>query len=324
MSEAEKFPPIEWPADAAGPLTHPELPGMELRIVLVTPKLAELFLDYSIKKQRNISPPTERTYASDMKTGFWAFLGDPIRIDVNGAVVDGQHRATAIIRSGKSQLIVVICGLAEGAMRFVDTGRKRSYADVLKMREVTNHMGVAAVVSAMFAWYNGSYGERNTPRLRSTDYNDARPSNAQLDAMYDLLMDKEIDPLASVQAAQRVKFHIMSTCPGSALAVAHVLLGLIDPYSRDTFFAYVLNSEVSENASSEFPPNMLRDKMIRSKQGRPDYLTRAQWLHMIITAYNAWTQGRTIGRLLPPGIPIKPESWAYPHGLAEVAGSEGN
>jgi hypothetical protein len=322
MSDAEKFPPIEWPADSEGPLTHPDLPYMELRIVRVTPDIAQTLLDHSIKKQRNISPPTERTYANDMRTGFWAFLGDPIRIDINGAVVDGQHRATAIIRSGKAQLIVIITGLAEGVMRYVDTGRKRTYADTLKMREIANHLGVATVVSAMFSWYNGSYGEKNTPRLHGADYNDARASNAQLDAVYDLLMDKEIDPLASVQAAERVKFHIMSTCPRSAISVAHVLMGLIDPYSRDTFFAYVLNSEVSQNTTSEFPPNMLRDKMIRSKQGKPDYLTRAQWLHMIITAYNAWVQGRTIGRLLPPSTPVRPESWAYPYGLAEVAGSE--
>jgi len=322
MSETVTPPPIIWPADTVGPLTHPQLPGMELRIATVGPDLAREFYDRSIKTQRNLSVSVEKTYAQDMKTSEWAFLGDPIRLDVNGAMIDGQHRAKAVIRSGQAQLIVVITGLAEGVMRYVDMGRRRSYADTLKMREVPNHMQVAALINGMFSWYHGSYGEKNVPRLRNSTYQDMRASNAQLDNLYDLLLDKELDPLASVQAAARVKAHIMSSCQLTALSVAHMLLGHIDPYSRDTFFAYVTSSDASENTTSEFPPNLLRDKMMRSKQGRPDELTRAQWLHMIFTAYNAWAAGKSLGRLQPPTIPVKPESWAYPFGLPEVAGTE--
>lgn len=322
MSEVITFPPIEWPADAVGPLTYPDLPGMELRIVRVGPELAQVFLDQSIKAQRNVSIPTERTYSNDMKLDFWKFLGDPIRVDVNGATVDGQHRAKAIVRSGEPQIFVVITGLEEGAMKYVDMGRRRSYADTLRMREIPSHMHVAALVNGMWYWYGGSYGDKNVPRLRTFTHSDTRPSNARLDAMYDVLLDRELDPVASVNAAHRMKFNIMSRCPLTAISVAHMILGHIDPYNRDTFFSYVMSTDASNDLTSEFPPNMLRDKMRRSAEGKPDGWSRAQWLHMIFKAYNAWVAGETIGKLQPPTVPVKPESWAYPQGLVEVAGNE--
>lgn len=317
---SEKFPPIVFPVGTAGPLTHDNLPDIKIYIVPVGPEFSEMALARNSDKQRNESKPTVNTYTADMDSDFWKFLGDPIRFDQDGRLIDGQHRAKAAIKSGTTQLMVVITGFDKTAMRHVDAGRKRSYADTLSMREIGNHVYVAALISAMWYWYRGSYGDKNVPRLRNVTYSDNRPSNAQLDQMYDLLLDKELDPVPSVREALRMKARIQSRCPITAISVMHMLLGHIDPFNRDEFFAHVIDMDTSKNTSSEYPPNLLRARMQRSAEGRPELLTRSQWIHMWVHAYNAWTQGKTMSVLRPPNIPVKPESWANPAGLEEVAG----
>jgi hypothetical protein len=321
---SDKYPAIVFPAGSTGPLTHHSIPGVEIWLVVVTPEFSEYILKRNSENQRNQSKPSTNTYASDMDNDFWAFLGDPIRFDIDGVLVDGQHRAKAVIRSGKPQTMAIVLGLDRKAMRQIDTGRKRSYADTIRMdRDVPNHVGVAATIAAMWYWYSGSYGDKNVPRLRNTVYSDRRPSNAQLDRIYDLLLDNELDPVASVREAMRIKQRIISRCPLTAISVAHMLLGHIDPYTRDTFFTDVYSMDASKNTSAEYPPNLLRDRMMRSAEGNTpsasDTMTRAQWLHLWISAYNGWAAGKTMGNLRKPSIPVKPESWAYPDGMKEVA-----
>lgn len=321
---SDNLPAIEFPPGTAGPLSHPTIPGVQLYIVVVTPDFAKMALKRNSDNQRNKSKPSTNMYADDMNNDYWTFLGDPLRFNVAGEFIDGQHRAEAVIRSGKSQTMVIITGLSKNAMRQVDTGRKRSYADTVRMvRDCPSHVHVSALITGIWHWYHGSYGDKNTPRLRSAVYADRRPSNAQLDGMYDLLLEKELDPVVSVREAGRIKQRIVSRCPLTAISIVHMLLGHIDPYGRDSFFTDLYSMDASKNMSSEYPPNLLRERMMRSADGRvADIMTRSQWIHLMVQAYNTWAAGQTLGRLQKPSLPVKPESWAYPSGMEEVATME--
>jgi len=71
----------------------------------------------------------------DMTKSNWFDNGDPIRFDRKGRLRDGQHRLQALVRAGKTFSFHVIRNLDEKALQIVDTGKQRSFGDILAMRE---------------------------------------------------------------------------------------------------------------------------------------------------------------------------------------------
>src|SRR5271166_4328515 len=105
---------------------------MDAKLELITPALAKELL-LNAKKNRNLNEKTVRRYADDMSAGRWQVNGQGIVIDVQGQMIDGQHRCSAIILSQKAQNIFVVRGVATAAMETMDTGKARSLADVLTL-----------------------------------------------------------------------------------------------------------------------------------------------------------------------------------------------
>lgn len=68
-------------------------------VVLITPEVANRMLDRNTGN-RSIRASVARRYAEEMKRGSWRETGDPIRVSVNGNLIDGQHRLHAITLSG--------------------------------------------------------------------------------------------------------------------------------------------------------------------------------------------------------------------------------
>lgn len=311
-------------AKHVGPLGHAELPGVQIRLVFVTPELAANYELLNAAAQRNKSVDTSATYAADMDAREWVFIGDPIRFDVNGRMIDGQHRAEAVVQSGKGQWMIVITGLPEGVMRYVDMGRRRSYADTLKIRDIPNHIAVASLVRSIYYWDLGHYIVPGQPRLVNLPKL-IRPSNAALDAVYDAMVAGGHDPQIAVKASGRLRQAITSSAQQKAVTSAYYLFSRVDPFQAAHFFDLVADKiEGAERVtSSTFPPNLLRSRLSRSIQGTGEWLTEPEWLHMFVSTWNLWRNGRTPEALKRPSKPIGPNSWAYPDGLPETVGTLG-
>lgn len=112
----------------------------------ITPERAKALLSNN-PNNRNLSKPLARKYASDMRDGLWQYNGDPIRVSVNGELLDGQHRLEACVISGASFETELIEGLPSEIMPTVDTGRRRSAGDALHIMtggSAQNNAGIAA------------------------------------------------------------------------------------------------------------------------------------------------------------------------------------
>ncbi len=94
----------------------------------IGPKEADAFL-----MKHDFNRPLRRahviTLARQMSQKLWRLTGEPIIIDENGFLQDGQHRLRAIIHSGTRQQFYVVRGTKEEAFLVMDTGQKRSYKD---------------------------------------------------------------------------------------------------------------------------------------------------------------------------------------------------
>ena len=124
----------------------------------VTPKLAAEWLQNNFVN-RPLSEDTVIAYARDMMNGVWTRTHQGIAFNDLDALIDGQHRLHAVIRSGRTVPMMVTFGLPakiEGAemttMDAVDRGKPRSVADQLKIQHgLKNGSAIAMVVKSIAA-----------------------------------------------------------------------------------------------------------------------------------------------------------------------------
>ena len=118
----------------------------------VTPQIAEHWLKSNLNNRR-LSKPHVLFLTQQMKDGTWSELnGDTIRFDIKGNLLDGQHRLSAVIKSGKTFKFLVVFGLPAEYFKTMDTGKPRGAADVLGI-EGYKYAGIAAATAKfMLRW----------------------------------------------------------------------------------------------------------------------------------------------------------------------------
>ncbi len=117
---------------------------------------ARLFLE----KNRHNRPFNElncRFFINQMNNNEFTDTGESIKFDVNGDLIDGQHRLTAIMRTGKPQMMLVVRNLSVNAFRHIDTGRKRVASDVLGIEGIVNPTKIATMAKFIIIFQRGKY-----------------------------------------------------------------------------------------------------------------------------------------------------------------------
>jgi hypothetical protein len=95
---------------------------------IITPEIAKKLLDSQGVNRRFKEAHIERL-CQDMKNGHW-MIGDPIKIDNTGQLIDGQHRLAAVIRSKRPQAFLVLRGYLPESKQVLDTGVSRTAANI--------------------------------------------------------------------------------------------------------------------------------------------------------------------------------------------------
>ena len=94
--------------------------------MLATKEIAQEWLNHN-RCNRSISDRYVNNLISDMRKGKWVVNGATIVFSKEGELLDGQHRLTAIVRSGISEYVYIMTGL-DRTCHF-DDGRKRTIRD---------------------------------------------------------------------------------------------------------------------------------------------------------------------------------------------------
>jgi hypothetical protein len=108
-------------------------PNIRINWVLVTPKIAEAYLQLNHPDNRRLDPKRVARYSRDMSGGRWIPTHQGIAFDVRGRMVDGQGTCSAILQSKQPQWRLVAKGLSEEAITHMDTGAKRSLRDRIRI-----------------------------------------------------------------------------------------------------------------------------------------------------------------------------------------------
>ena len=105
---------------------------MKATIVTMTSQLAKDYLSRN-NQNREVKKNTLNFYKDLMSNGRWKENGEPIIIDNNGVIKDGQHRLMAVAETGYAYRVPVISGISPDVMDTIDTGTNRSAGDVLHL-----------------------------------------------------------------------------------------------------------------------------------------------------------------------------------------------
>src|SRR6516225_3546597 len=100
---------------------------------LVTPEKARAWLDLN-HRNRTLSAGSVARLAAAMRRGEWMpDSTDAIGIDLDGGVINGQHRLQAVIESGIEIEMLVVTGVRPEVIKVIDQGRGRTFNQWLAM-----------------------------------------------------------------------------------------------------------------------------------------------------------------------------------------------
>lgn len=123
----------------------------KVELINITPERAKEMLKHN-PHNRNIREGDVEKYAHDMIIDNWYDeIMQPIRISVNGNLLDGQHRLYAIIKANKTIPMWVQYGLPENSFKWMDGGTKRTLADLLKQRNKKTANNVSTLGRSTYA-----------------------------------------------------------------------------------------------------------------------------------------------------------------------------
>lgn len=133
---------------------------------LIGPDEAQKLLDSNYVGQRLIKPKLVDYLVRVLKEGRWnSNLPQPIMIAESGALLDGQHRCMAIVKSGVKALCWIASGVPETAYPDIDSGLSRALYDRVTFTPECRKLNkaVAAIVTQWFMFECGHGKARPTP-----------------------------------------------------------------------------------------------------------------------------------------------------------------
>jgi len=128
----------------------------------ITVNYAHQLLGRNFENNRALKDGIVNTYAKTIENGLFKVAnGESIKMSDRGALIDGQHRLEAVIKSGVSQTMLVIKGIPHDNLLSLDSGVKRSLADALRITGDDYGYRLTSVASGIRMLDNLAYSVEN-------------------------------------------------------------------------------------------------------------------------------------------------------------------
>ena len=255
---------------------------IETSVEVITPKVAEQML----QNNNNNRPVNEDNLAfimKAMKDSNFQLTGEAIKFSSGGTLLDGQHRLMAIVKSKVPCKMLVVRGLEEGVFKFLDTGRKRTAADVLHINGVSYSTNTAALINFVLLYKSGNARNFSSKNKRGGK----QISNFDIAEFYE--KNKEsID--YSLQLAVKSKCKLMSK---SQLAGWHYILKGLSFHEADEFCSKFAEGA---NLAKTSPIFAIREKLMQDRINKLKMPIQMKYA-LFIKAWNAFRKGKSVSQL---------------------------
>ena len=130
---------------------------LKAKIVNVTPEIAKEMLVKNTENYRQINHRKVETYSREMALGLWQENGEPIHVYEDGTLANGQHRLTAVVKSGATFPMLIVTGIKKTVNTF-DRGGNRSIAQILRANGVNIDSQESSALAILKLGFYGVYG----------------------------------------------------------------------------------------------------------------------------------------------------------------------
>lgn len=231
------------------------------------------------RRNRPVKKAAVAKYARDMRNGAWALNGEPFKFDTDGFMIDGQHRALAVIESGATIRTFVIRNIPSATFATMDQGVKRGGGDHMALMGETSPFELATALGHLRRYERGDLGDRGVNRHVSG------PEMVEC-------LDRHPEMRVSVNKSLGAR-----VCGSVGLfAFLHFAFSRKDPQLADWFLRAICSGEGLRANDAVY---RLRERLIRAR-GDKAVLDERIVLALAITAWNKHRAGEKVTRLNPP------------------------
>lgn len=252
---------------------------MQASVLKVTPTMAAEWLKAN-NRNRNLKDRRIDNLVRAIVTGQWMLNGEAIKIAADGSLLDGQHRLAAIVKAGIAVEVLVVTGLPNEAQDTMDSGAKRTSADVFAIHGETNANVLAAVSKRVALWESGNLKFSNPQ---------ADPNSVELLAM----LERYPSLRRSAEMGARVN-SAFRPAGATVVGTAHHILHHVDAGTAAEFFAK-LGTGAALNEGD--PILTLRNRLMRDRDAHKRYPFHV-YVALQIRAWNAVREGRELAKII--------------------------
>lgn len=235
----------------------------------ITPQVAQTWLgDAGQSNFRKLDSGRVARMADAIKNTGWVNDGLPFRFNSSGTLIDGQHRAGAIAKSGVTVHAWVCRGVDDDTT--IDSGQSRTLSQILRRNGEKSYATLATTLGNIWKY------QRNVVISNAT----SKISNAE--AL--LLLQDEPEIRNSVVKGQTAN-DVMSA---SMVAMVHFFASKGDKKAADQF---VEQLSYGTNLERTSPIHHLRERMMKDRSSKMKLIPYEK-LALLIIAWNYWFAGR--------------------------------
>lgn len=247
---------------------------MQVNFETITPDEASDILKKNTNNRR-MSIPTVEYYKRQIVNKQWQANGETIKIAIDGTLLDGQHRLTAIAQAGIPVETLVVRGLDKDAISTIDTGKVRTPGDHLRVQGYSSDSSTLAAASkvAMAFGKDGKYAFKHD-KLSPTEIIDWVEGHKDIEF-----------------SLRRIPQSISTIMPRSVAVGLHYVFSMIDQEKAELFFDYAANGT---NLTEHHPVLALRTRLIAMSQKGRGNATRRQVVSYCVQAFRSFLEGKKL------------------------------
>lgn len=265
----------------------PPFHGIIVQAIEVTPAIARALLDQAKSAgftNRRLKRKVVDKYAHIMSKGGWTLNGEDIILDLDGILINGQHRLQAVIQSGVTVPFFFKLNVPRETFSTFDDGAKRTLADVLGIVGYQEESKLKTVVSWLYRWETRQLttGAAGLDNVTGLEYTTKWKHQIQ----------------RSINFVRNRRFATLTT---PMLVFCHAVFSTKSKEDADTFIEQLIEGENLSKADQTY---WLRKRLEVNSSGRQRVREQTKdKVYLIFKAWNNWRKGK------PPlqrmGIPAK-------------------
>lgn len=268
-------------AKASGLAPIPDIPT----VMLVTPAMAQDWLDNRNLHNRRKSNVTARKYVKAIRANRWKCTHEGIAFDRDGFLIDGQHRLMAIVQTGVSLKLFVIPfveGMDGDTFGVLNSGNRRQAAQMLHFPGSAAAAAAAKILGVVDDSFDD--GTHVTGGVVAT--------NAENDEVLDVVDNWPELPLLTAQTSAAYR---------GSLVPQSIHLAVLAQASRTPYASRIgswIDGLVDGVGLGEQDSRRLVNKrFVRSGKEFNDATGRALGYRLLVKSWNAYALDKPMGRL---------------------------